>query len=159
MRRLATGTDFDAVYSIYMHDAVIPYLGYDPMGREAFVPIYEALLATGRFYVVEVDGRVRGFYKALRQDGRCAHVAYLGTLAVDPAAQGTGLARRMLDEAIACLRHEDVRRIELTLEADNPRAARFYQKLGFELEGRLRAAYKRADEAGYVDHLVMALLL
>jgi putative acetyltransferase len=102
---------------------------------------------------------VQGFYKALRQDGRCAHVARLGTVAVDPAAQGTGLARRMLGEAIACLKDEGVRRIELTLEADNPRAAHFYQKLGFEPEGRLRAAYKRAGQEGYIDHLVMALLL
>jgi RimJ/RimL family protein N-acetyltransferase len=159
MRRLATTADFDSVFAIYMHESVIPYLGVDPMGRGEFAAVFEALLATRRFYVVEVDGRVQGFYKALRQEGRAAHVAYLGTIAVDPAAHGSGLARRMLEEAIDILKQEGIIRVQLTLEADNPRAARFYQKLGFEPEGRLRAGYKRAGEDGYVDQILMARLL
>ena len=159
MRRLARNSDADAVYAIYMHDRVIPYLGFDAMSRAAFQPVFDALLATGRFYVVEADGRLRGFYKALRQEGRAAHVALLGAIAIDPSEQGSGLARAMLEEAIDALRSEGARRIELTVEADNPRALRFYQKLGFEQEGRLRAAYKRAGEDGDVDQILMALLL
>lgn len=159
MRRLATTADFDSVYAIYMHETVIPYLGVDPMGRVEFAAVFEALLATRRFYVVEMDGRVQGFYKALRQEGRAAHVAYLGTIAVDPAAHGSGLARSMIEEAIEILKQEGIIRVQLTVEADNPRAARFYEKLGFEQEGKLRAGYKRAGESGYVDQILMARLL
>jgi ribosomal protein S18 acetylase RimI-like enzyme len=159
MRRLARPDDADAVFAIYMHEKVIPYLGVDAMTRDSFQAVFEQLLATGRFYVVEREGRVLGFYKALRHEGRAAHVAYLGTIAVDPAQQGSGLARAMLEEAIEALRQEGARRIELSVEADNPRAERFYQKLGFDTEGRMRAAYKRAGAEGYVDQLMMALLL
>lgn len=158
MRRLAAASDFDAVYAIYMHAQVVPFLGVDPMPPESFRGVFDGLLGTERFYVVEREGRVRGFYKALRQQGRGAHVACLGAIAIDPAEWGSGLARAMLDEAIAALRHEGVRRIALTVEADNPRALRFYQQLGFEVEGRLRAAYRRAGDASDVDQLLMALL-
>jgi len=57
------------------------------------------------------------------------------------------------------LRAEGVRRLELMLEADNPRALRFYEKQGFEFEGRLRAAYRRSHEDHDVDELLMARLL
>jgi ribosomal protein S18 acetylase RimI-like enzyme len=159
MRRLAVAGDFGEVYAFYMHAQVVPLLGVDPMLPEDFRAVFDGLLASGGFYVVEREGRVRGFYKAQRQQGRSAHAASLGTIAIDPAEQGSGLARAMLDEAIAALRQEGVRRIALTVEADNPRALRFYQKLGFEVEGRLRAAYRRAGAAADVDQLLMALLL
>jgi putative acetyltransferase len=159
MRRLAAPGDFEAIYSIYMHAEVIPFLGFDPMPREDFKAVYEALLASQCFYVFEVAGRVQGFYKAVRQEGRAAHVAYLATLAIAPHAKGGGLARAMVEDAIARLRQEGVSRIELTVEVDNPRGIAFYKKLGFEHEGTLRAAYKRASDHDYVDQLFMALLL
>ena len=65
----------------------------------------------------------------------------------------------MVNEAIECLRQDGVSRVELLVEADNPRALAFYRKLGFEQEGRLRAAYKRAHQAEYVDEILMARLL
>jgi putative acetyltransferase len=159
MRRLAAPSDFEAIYAIYMHAEVIPFLGFDPMPREDFKAVYEALLASQCFYVVEVGGRVRGFYKASRQEGRAAHVAYLATLAVAPDVKGSGLARAMIEDAIAILRQEGVSRIELTVEVDNPRGIAFYKKLGFEQEGTLRAAYKRSSDNDYVDQFFMAHVL
>lgn len=159
LHRLATLADFDAVYAIYMADEVIPYLGFDPMSRAAFLGVMQGLVASRAFYVVERDGQVRGFYRASRREGRASHVACLSTLAVAPETQGQGLAQSMIEAAIARLQSEGVSRVELTLEADNPRALRFYGKLGFELEGTLRGAYKRAGDAHYVDELLMARLL
>ena len=159
MRRLATETDLDAVFAIYMHERVIPYLGFDPMPRAEFVPLYRELLASRSFFIHEVDGRVAGFYRISRLDGRARHVAALGTLAVDPAFQGRGIGRTMIGEAIEALRAAGVLRVELLVEADNPRAIRFYESLGFEHEGTMRQAYKRAGEDRYVDERVMALLL
>lgn len=159
MRRLATPHDIDAVFAIHMHEAVVPYLTYDPMPLDDFRPVYQALLDTGCFYVWEVDGDVAGFYKAQRYPGRVQHVACLGTLAVDPRRHGAGIARAMIDDAIARLKAEGVLRIELFAEADNARALAFYARMGFVHEGTLRQFYKRASDAHYVDEHVLALLL
>ena len=159
MHRLATLDDVDAVYSIYMEKDVIPYLGFDPMPRADFMAVMEKLVASESFYVVEREGRVQGFYRASRHEGRARHVAYLGTLAVASEARGTGLAQSMIETAIARLHSAGVARVELMLEADNPRALAFYSKLGFKLEGTMRSAYKRSSDSQYVDELVMAKLL
>jgi putative acetyltransferase len=151
--------DFDRVFDIYMHDAVVPFLGFDPMPREAFGKVFDPLFESGCFYVYEVDGEVMGFYKAQRHMGRAAHVAYLGTLAVAPEAQGHGVAGLMLQDALAKLLSAGVTRVELTVEADNPRAIAFYERLGFVYEGTQRAAYKRASDEDYTDELMYGLLL
>ncbi|MFM9923835.1 GNAT family N-acetyltransferase [Variovorax sp. H27-G14] len=158
MRRLATPQDIDAVFALYMHEKVIPFLGYDPMPLQEFRPIYQGLLDSGCFHVYEVDGGIAGFYRATRYPGRVQHVACLGTLAVDPAFHGRGIALAMVSEAIDLLKASGVKRVELFAESDNAPALRFYEKLGFEREGTLRKFYKRAGEADYIDEYVMARL-
>ncbi|MDM0008608.1 GNAT family N-acetyltransferase [Variovorax sp. J22G73] len=159
MRRLATPEDIDTVFAVYMHEKVVPFLGYDPMPLEDFRPIYQGLLDSGSFFIYEREARVAGFYRATRYPGRVQHVACLGTLAVDPAFHGQGIALAMVSEAIDTLKAAGVKRIELFAESDNAPALRFYEKLGFEREGTLRKFYKRAGEADYIDEYVMALLV
>jgi putative acetyltransferase len=156
LRRLAIPDDLRAVHAIYMHPEVVPYLGIDPVSLAGFEPYFAGLLASGAFFVVPRDGEVRGFYRANRQPGRSSHVAILTTLAIAPSEKGSGLAAAMIEEAIDLLRAQGVLRVELTLEADNQRALAFYRKRGFEQEGRLKKAYKRAGEPDYLDELVMA---
>jgi putative acetyltransferase len=148
--------DLAAVHAIYMHPEVVPYLGIDPVSLEEFEPYYAGLLASGAFFVVPRDGEVRGFYRATRQPGRSSHVVILTTLAIAPAEKGSGLAAAMIEEAIESARTQGVLRVELTLEADNQRAMSFYRKMGFEQEGRLKKAYKRAGEPDYLDEILMA---
>jgi len=88
-----------------------------------------------------------------------AHVACLGTLAVDPRLHGQGVAHAMVSDAIDRLRAAGVKRVELYAESDNAPALRFYEKLGFVREGTLRKFYKRAGEPDYIDDHLMALLL
>jgi putative acetyltransferase len=158
MRRLATENDLHQVFAIYMHQDVVPFLGYDPMPLDGFRQVYRDLLQSGCFFVYEVSGRIAGFYKASRHPGRAHHVAYLGTLAVNPEFQGKGIARSMVEDAIDRLRESGVKRVELTVESDNPRAIAFYRKMGFAVEGTLRKFYKRASDAHYVDDHIMARL-
>jgi len=158
LRRLAHPDDLVAVHRIYMHDEVVPYLGQDPMPLDDFRSEFKGLLATNSFFVAVRSDEVRGFYRVKRQKGRSRHVAVLETLAISPSEKGTGFAQSMIGEALECMRAEGIRRVELMVEADNPRAFAFYRKLGFEQEGRLRAAYKRANQADYVDELLMARL-
>ncbi|CAA2100065.1 Mycothiol acetyltransferase [Variovorax paradoxus] len=159
MRRLATPEDLVSVHALYMHEKVVPFLGYDPMPLEEFRPIYRDLVDSGCFHIYEHDGRLAGFYRATRYPGRVQHVACLGTLAVDPAFHGQGIALAMVTEAIDALKAAGVKRIELFAESDNAPALRFYEKLGFEREGTLRKFYKRAGDADYIDDHLMALLL
>jgi len=159
MRRLATPRDIEAVFSIYTHERVVPFLTYEPMLLDEFEGIYEELLESGCFYVWEVDEAVAGFYKATRYPGRVKHVALLGTLAVDPRRHGQGVGHSMLTDAIERLKADGVKRIELYAESDNTQALRFYRKLGFAHEGTLRQFYKRAEEAHYVDEYVLGLLV
>ena len=65
----------------------------------------------------------------------------------------------MMNEVIENLKAQGVLRVELMLEADNPRALAFYEKLGFEHEGTLKAAYKRSDQIQYIDELFLGMLL
>lgn len=159
MRRLVIPGDFDRVYDIYMHDTVVPFLGFDPMPRSAFGKVFDPLFESASFYVFEVEGIVQGFYQVRRHLGRAAHVAYLGTLAVAPEMMGTGLAKVMMEDALTRLRRAGIRRVELTVEADNGRAIAFYERVGFVHEGTQRAAYKRVSDEGYVDELMYGLLL
>lgn len=159
MRRLALQDDRDWVYAVYMHPAVIPYLGHDAMPMDAFRAVYDELLSSGHFFVYEHQHARVGFYRVLHHTGRARHVAMLSTLALDPAHHGRGLARVMLDDAIQRLQADGVRRVELTVEADNPRAIAFYQGLGFEQEGVMRAAYRRDGDDHDIDEIVMARLL
>ena len=64
MRRLVTPADYDRVYDIYMHETVVPFLGFDPMPREAFSKVFDPLFESGCFYLYEVDGEVMGFWNA-----------------------------------------------------------------------------------------------
>jgi RimJ/RimL family protein N-acetyltransferase len=157
--RLSEGTDLDAVFAIYMHASVNPYLGYDPMPREQFAPIFAMLVADGTFHVWQQDSTILGFYRLQRRVGRASHVAYLGTVAVAPHAQGRGVATQMLRATINRCRVDGIRRIELMVEPDNPRAIALYERLGFVHEGTMRLAYKRSADATAMDELFYALLL
>jgi ribosomal protein S18 acetylase RimI-like enzyme len=156
LRRLATKDDLVAVYAIYMDPEVSQYLGIDPVPLDGFRPVFDALLATESFFVAPRDGIVRGFYRVTRHPGRARHAAMLETLAIAPADRGTGFARALIDEAFECMRGDGIRRVELLVEADNPRGIAFYRKLGFEQEGLLKKAYKRATDVDYVDEVLMA---
>ena len=159
MRRLATPEDIDTVFALYMHEKVVPFLGYDPMPLAEFRAVYRQLLEGGDFFVYALNGRIAGFYRAARYPGRVRHVASLGTLAVDPALHGQGIALAMVTDAIERLKADGIQRIELIVESDNAPALRFYEKLGFEREGTLRKFYQRAADAEAIDDHLMALLV
>ena len=159
MRRLARPEDLAKVHAIHNHSQVSPFLSHEPMPLQDFRPMFDEMLASAAFYVWTVGGQVAGFYRITRYPGRAHHVALLRTLAVDPDAQGRGIARAMVEDALLHLRADGIRRVELYAEADNARALRFYERMGFVREGLLRGFYRRAGEAHDVDEVVMGLLL
>lgn len=66
------------------------------------------------------------------------------TLATAPEAQRQGLARSLLREWLS---ETLAKRAFLDVSADNPRARRLYEKLGFVEYGRRRDYYARSDGA------------
>ena len=161
MLRRGSNDDFDALYPIYMHPKVNPYLSFEIMSKELFRPIFDELTNSGAFFVYEQpDGQIAATCIASRGQRRCAHVMCLSSLATDPTLHRQGVGSKFVQDLIAELRKdEQVKRIELYAEADNDIALKFYQKLGFQIEGCLRKSYKRADDPEAVDELILGLLL
>ena len=62
-------------------------------------------------------------------DGRRGHVYHL---AVDPAYQGRGLGKRLLDESLAALRRTGVKRVIIMVADDNLSGRQFWKGSGYE---------------------------
>lgn len=91
-----------------------------------------------------------------RHRGRRRHVAAIGMGVADGRTGqgiGTALLRALLDSADNWL---DLRRVELSVFADNVRAIRLYERHGFAREGTLRDYAFR--DGRYVDVIAMARL-
>jgi GNAT superfamily N-acetyltransferase len=77
------------------------------------------------------------------------HEAYLSIVAVDPAAQGQGLGRKLLEPTIA-----EADRLSATcyLETFSLRNLSFYERLGFSTEARFAEPTTGADYAVMVRY-------
>jgi N-acetylglutamate synthase len=62
-------------------------------------------------------------------DGRRGYIYHL---AVDPAYQGHGLGRRMMDECLAGLKRAGLERANILVAKDNPRGLDFWRRYGWE---------------------------
>jgi RimJ/RimL family protein N-acetyltransferase len=152
-------SDLEVVHFIYMDEENNPFLGYEPMALAAFRPIFEALVEAGRTYLLLDGTSVVGTYELRRQEHRSSHVATLGSFAMHPACRGRGFGAKAIEEIVEVARSRGIRRLELLVEADNPRAIRIYEKHGFFREGILRGAWRRANDAHDVDEIAMARLI
>ena len=156
--RAGTLRDLPALYSIYMHERVNPFLGFEPMALARFRPVFRKLISGGELLVYEAEREIAATCIVTLGSGRTAHVATIGTLATNPSFQGRGIGTKFVREVLSRLRRRGARRVELFVESDNPIAIRFYKKLGFKREGVLRRYFKRAGHRRFVDEHVMALL-
>lgn len=88
---------------------------------------------------------VKGPVYLLRQGdafiGMCSYwykpdgTAYISGLTIDPAFQGKGLGRAMMEQILVKIK--DAPRIELHTHPDNIKAVSLYKSLGFEVTGRI----------------------
>src|ERR671918_1996904 len=78
---------------------------------------------------VATDGSVIVGVVLCGHDGRRGHIYHL---AVDPAYQGRGLGKRLLDESLAALRRTGVKRVLIMVAEDNPIGREFWKRSGFE---------------------------
>ena len=78
---------------------------------------------------VAVDGSAIVGVALCGHDGRRGHIYHL---AVDPAYQGRGLGKRLLDESLADLRRTGVKRVIIMVADDNASGRQFWKRSGFE---------------------------
>ncbi len=108
-------------------------------------------------FVAERSGEVVGWCDLTpnpREGFRHGGAVGMGLL---PAYRGRGLGRALLERTLAAAREAGLTRIELEVLASNESAIALYERLGFEHEGRKRAA--RLLDGTPDDLLCMALLL
>lgn len=120
------------------HDALAYWFGAD---KEAFV--------------AEDGGVVLGtYYLRANQTGGGGHVANAGYV-TGAGATGRGVARAMGLHSIEHAKARGFRAMQFNfVVSTNVRAAGLWQSLGFEVVGRLPAAFEHPAE-GFVDALVM----
>jgi ribosomal protein S18 acetylase RimI-like enzyme len=105
--------------------------------------------------VAEAGGTVLGtYYIRPNNEGGGAHVCNCGFVTA-AAAQGKGVARAMLTEALDRAAQSGYRAMQFNFViSTNTRAVALWQSAGFQIAGRLPGAYLHPEQ-GYVDALVM----
>jgi putative acetyltransferase len=129
----------------------LPYTSLDARQKR-----FAATSASLTRLVAVIDGKVIGALGLERYENRRSHTAQFGIAVHDGYAgrgAGTALIAAMIDLADNWL---NVRRLELSVYADNARAIALYERFGFEREG-LHRAYSWRNGA-FVDSISMARL-
>ncbi|KTD36804.1 GCN5-related N-acetyltransferase [Legionella nautarum] len=157
--RLASVSDFDALFEIYMDEKINLFLNFEIMDKKTFREIFDDLMSSGKMYVYEYKENIVATCIVMRQKRRANHVVSLGTLATHPKFQGQGIGTQFMKALIEKIKLDGIKRIDLCAEADNPIALNFYKKLGFQLEGILKKYFKRPKEQQYIDEHMLALIL
>ena len=159
--RPAVPADRDAVVALHKAAAVTP--GALARTPEEVTPAYAdaAIASDVCLLAVEPDGFVCGEIHAKRETvALFAHVLGGLTVAVHPERQGQGIGSALFEALIAWARaaRPEILRIELAAGAGNPGAIRFYERLGFQHEGR-QVARGRLPGGRFEDDILMGLLL
>jgi len=102
----------------------VPRIGREPapMGAD-----FAAEIAAGRVVVVDAGGSVVGYLVAWPQ----ADGYFIDNIAVDPAAQGRGLGRQLLDHAVREARRHGLAALRLYTNAAMSENLALYRRMGF----------------------------
>jgi putative acetyltransferase len=158
MIRKAKTEDFDFIYELFMHPQINPFMLYEQMDRNSFLPVFMELITKEVLYVFEDDSIPTGMCKLVPQQHRNTHVLYLGSVAVHPFFAGKGEGLKMIHEIIEYAGQNDFLRIELSVAAVNAKAIRLYEKAGFVKEGLLKNFTFLKSENKFLDEVMMAYL-
>ncbi|WP_410570844.1 GNAT family N-acetyltransferase [Amycolatopsis sp. cmx-4-61] len=106
--------------------------------------------------VAEDDGVIAGYVRLGEGFGIPAHrhVVVIGGLAVDPDRRRLGIARQLVEAAVAEARRRGARKVTLRVLGPNAGARRVYERCGFVVEGVLRGEF-RIDGTD-IDDVLMA---
>jgi len=153
--REAREQDTEAILSIIrpvLRDATTYALDPD-MSDEAALAYWTT--PTKQTFVAEDGDNILGTYTlAPNQAGGGSHVCNCGFI-VSTAASGRGVARAMCEHALSAAREAGYRAMQFNfVVSTNTRAVRLWERMGFDIVGRLPRAFNHPNE-GLVDALVM----
>ena len=105
------------------------------------------------------DGRTAGYVKLSPATPLPSsnHVLMINGLAVDPAQQGAGVGRALVEAAVERARALGARKVSLRVLGHNDRAKRLYERCGFVVEGVLKGEFYL--DGRYADDVFMARYL
>jgi len=106
-------------------------------------------------YVAESEGAIVGtYYLKPNQPGLGSHVCNAGYIVGEPA-RGQGVATAMCEHSQSEAKRMGFRAMQFNIVVStNETAVRLWQKLGFEIVGRVPGAFKHS-KLGFVDAFVM----
>jgi ribosomal protein S18 acetylase RimI-like enzyme len=112
--------------------------GADLEAEEALsVDDMAARMRTGYSFGGFVDGELSGLVVFVKPNRRkTGHTGELGAMYVRANARGTGLADALVEAVIDQAVKSGAEQIKLTVNAENPRAIRLYERHGFRTIGR-----------------------
>jgi ribosomal-protein-alanine N-acetyltransferase len=135
-------TTADAARCAQLETRLFP--GDDPWPKAAFV---RELAATHNHYVAARSAETLVGYGGISRLGRTPPFEYeVHTIGVDPAYQGRGIGRRLLDELLK-LAGDAV--VHLEVRTDNAAAIGLYRSVGFTEVGLRRRYYRVSGADAY----------
>ncbi|MEY4320633.1 MAG: tRNA ((37)-N6)-threonylcarbamoyltransferase complex transferase subunit TsaD [Actinomycetota bacterium] len=140
--RIADENDLDAIMQIE-HEC----FANDAWSADS---MYEELTGAEKYYIVSYRDEHLVGYAGLNKLPT-VHQSEVQTIAVRPAARGTGLGRDLMEHLLAEAVRSDCREVFLEVRADNEVAQKLYLSLGFE-QIDVRKRYYQPDD---VDAIVM----
>jgi L-phenylalanine/L-methionine N-acetyltransferase len=158
MIRKVLASDFELVYTLYMHPKINPWLLYEWMDADSFRPIFEDLFENGVIYLFLDKEQPVGMFKLVRYTHRTDHIAYIGGVAIHPDFAGKGYGAAMMKAILGYSREIGLLRLELSTAVTNERAIRLYEKVGFQKEGVLRHYTHLRSEGKFLDEVMMSYL-
>ena len=153
--REATKEDFDLIWPIFQEivRAGETYVYPQNTSKEQALKIW--MDTPKKTYVLEVDGDLLGtYYIKTNQAGPGNHVCNCGYM-VSSNARGRGLATAMCEHSQDIAKEMGYKAMQFNFVASsNEGAVSLWEKLGFEIVGRLPKAFNHPAK-GYIDALVM----
>jgi ribosomal protein S18 acetylase RimI-like enzyme len=152
--RLATAPDLPAILEILAR--VVPLMnaaGNWQWTTEYPNPaVFQQDIARQHLWVAELHGRVAAFAALTHndQDPEYAHADWDATepalvthrLAVDPAAQGHGLAEALLRHAETLAAQHGLHMLRVDTNSENAATQRLFPKLGYRFAGEITLAFR-----------------
>jgi [ribosomal protein S18]-alanine N-acetyltransferase len=139
---IGTLTTADAARCAQLETLLFP--GDDPWPKAAFV---RELAATHNHYVAARSAETLVGYGGISRLGRTPPFEYeVHTIGVDPAYQGRGIGRRLLDEL---LNFAGDAVVHLEVRTDNATAIGLYRSVGFTEVGLRRRYYRVSGADAY----------
>ena len=152
--RLATPTDLPAILALIRR--VVPLMNAAGNFQwEASYPneaVFRQDIARQHLWLAELDGQLAGI-AALTHNDQDAEYAQADwdvaepalvthRLAVDPAAQGRGVAAALLQKAEELARQQGLRVLRVDTNSENQATQRLFPKLGYRFAGEITLAFR-----------------